>query len=182
MKKQLVLKRMINVDGIPKAELKIITIDIPQIKPEDGWSVHALVDSIDLDEIQVVNKSTSKKTTTKKTKTTEQSAPPTEPLKYGSKFESDVTGTAKLVRLKDKIFIAYRRGKTTYNQTTPDSICISESMKQEFFKSVDKFYGNQAHDYAFPRTDKIPYEAWDKWMQQEYEAQLKRYNAKHVKG
>lgn len=181
MKKQLVLKRMINIDGIPKYELKIIEIDIPQIKPEEGWSVHALVDSIDMDTPQIESKSASKKTT-KKSKKSEQEASQLEPLNYGSKFESDVMGTAKLVRLKDKIFIAYRRGKTTYNQTTPDSICISESMKQEFFKSVDRFYGTQAHDYAFPRSDKIPFEAWDKWMTQEYELQLKRFNAKRVKG
>lgn len=49
------------------------------------------------------------------------------------KFISNVPGTARLTTYKGKILVSYRRGSNTRNQTTPTSVCINDSVKQEFF-------------------------------------------------
>ena len=91
------------------------------------------------------------------------------------KFISDVAGTAKLVRSKGVIKIVARRGKSTYNQTTPNSVCINDFTKNEFFKNCREIHGQGSAIFQFKATDGRPYDYWNDIIDKEYVRQKNKY-------
>ena len=86
-------------------------------------------------------------------------------LDMHSKYISSVPGTAKLIRNRDKIWIAYRRGKDTLNQNTFNCVCIDDAMKRQFFNDVKARYGSDASSFSFSdKDDPVWYDHWDKIM------------------
>ncbi len=150
----LVFKRVVNVNGINKTEMKVVKVDIPQIERGEGWTLSGHADSVDISDMAVEENKR-------------------EPLLPGCKFESSETGCAKLVRVKNSVFIAYRKGKTTYNQNTPDSVCISDIVKQEFFNDT-----RGKTEFKLRPVDGELYNYWNKFIDDEYMRQLVIYNSR----
>ena len=89
-----------------------------------------------------------------------------------TKFESDISGTAKLVRSKGAIKIVARKGKTTYNQTTPNSVCINDITKNEFFKDCRMWHGAASGIFFFTeKQDYVKYREWSAFIDEEYRKQ-----------
>lgn len=89
----------------------------------------------------------------------------------GKKFITDIPGTSRLVRSSDKsrIYIAYRKGNKTLNQTRINSVCIDNIRREEFFDDVKSKHGYlpfigryelYAGDYAFDK--------WNRYMDELY--------------
>ena len=156
MKTNLIFKRVVK-DGVDsRVEMKVVSVEIPEINSNEGWSLVSSCDSINIVD------STSKPSAIKLAVS-------------GDKFISNVEGTARLIRSQDKIFITYRKGKKTLNQTAPNSVCISDSMKQLFFRDIKSTYGSTLVDYALYSDTNI-FSKWDKFMDEEYQRQLQMYN------
>lgn len=161
MKTNLIFKRNVIDGNITKVELKIVPVEIPGIESNSGWilSGHADIISQELD-----------------TDTDTVSKPSVEKhvqLPIGSKFQSDVVGTAKLVRSNNTIKIVARKGKKTLNETTPNSVCISDATKISFFN--DCRISNCTNDYSFNSSSKY-FNVWNDYMDREYKRQLDQYN------
>ena len=150
MKTNLIFKRV--HEG--SVEMVMVPVDIPQLNKGEGWTLASCCDTFtkfevpsepivvtgkplevleeDVEVIDTTAKSESKKD--------EKIPEPTE-VPVGGKYESQVRGTARLVRYKDKIRITYRKGKTTFNRNEPNSVCIDDMTKQQFFNAVKRQYG-----------------------------------------
>ena len=150
MKTNLIFKRV--HEG--SVEMVMVPVDIPQLNNGEGWTLASCCDTFtkfevpsepivvtgkplevleeDVEVIDTTAKSESKKD--------EKIPEPTE-VPVGGKYESQVRGTARLVRYKDKIRITYRKGKTTFNRNEPNSVCIDDITKQQFFNAVKRQYG-----------------------------------------
>ena len=159
MKTNLIFKRQETIDGETKVVTKIIPVEVPFINSGEGWilSGHA-------DIIEVMSNTPSTESFNNKNTTVEV-----------TKFESSVTGTAKLVRSKGVIKITARTGKTTYNQTTPNSVCINDFTKNEFFKNCREIHGNGSGIFEFRVSDGRPYDYWNQAIDKEYQRQKNAY-------
>ena len=170
MKTNLIFKKQEVVNGETFVVTRIIPVDIPNISRGEGWILSGHTDCIEVPDNTVKVYPTS-------TAVVEQQTilPPAEPVEQkrgarATKFESDVKGTAKLVRSKGVIKIVARRGKTTYNQTTPNSVCINDFTKNEFFKNCREIHGNIGC-FEFKIADGRPYDYWNAVIDKEYERQ-----------
>lgn len=100
------------------------------------------------------------------------------------KFLTDVDGTGKLVRTKDRktIYIARRRNKKTgkiRNITEPNAVCISDFDRDLFFKDCREIYGFLPSGSIYkltPLIDEEKFKIWSSFMDREYDEQLKRFN------
>ena len=128
MKTNLIFKRQVTIDGIVKTATRIVPVEIPFISSGDGWVLSGHTDSVEVVDMSQVNISS-----INIEEHSEQIADIKKELEVSDKFESDVKGTAKLVRSKGVIKIVARKGKSTYNQTTPNSVCIDDVTKNNFF-------------------------------------------------
>ena len=171
MKTYLGFKRtLVNQETGEKAtEMKFIPVDVPGIDPEDGWKLVGTADSVSIESKPVEDVG-------------EQLTIPgcdmgPKLLKVGASFESPVTGTARLVRRHDEIKITYRKGKKTLNQTSPNSVCISEQTKNAFFADCRGAFGKNCDIFAFRTTDP-EYEYWSNLIDKEYTTQLQSVNAR----
>ena len=175
MKTNLIFKRQINIDGTTKVVTRIVPVDIPDINTGEGWLLTGHADSIEVcegvyahhvapqctaEDLNTVSKSEESVVTVDK--------------EDSNKFQSDVKGTAKLVRSRGAIKIVSRRGKTTYNQTTPNSVCINDFTKNEFFKSCREKHGNTGV-FEFKPVDGQYYDYWNNIIDVEYQRQKKAY-------
>ena len=143
MKTYLIFKRQEVIDGVQKVVTKLVPVDIPQINSGEGWMMSGHTDIID-----VVSDNTSKNDSDASSSTVKKEVTP------GDSFESSVAGTAKLVRSRGVIKIVARRGKKTYNQTTPNGVCITDETKNKFFQSCREYFGNGAGIYEFKVNDR----------------------------
>ena len=166
MKTNLIFKRNETVDGVTQVVTKIIPVEIPYINRGDGWILSGHSDIIEIVQDNPFEN-----------KPAEQlSMNLDEPEKLIlKKFQSDVAGTAKLVRSKGVIKIVARRGKSTYNQTTPNSVCINDFTKNEFFKSCREFHGPSG-SFMFSTENVQPYTYWNSVIDREYARQYKKAN------
>lgn len=157
MKTNLIFKRT----NQGKVEMVMVPVDIPQINSGEGWvlasccdmftkyeapseaivvtgspltTVEEVVDVIDTTSKDGVSAAPQEVVTAKK-------EPETHDVPVGGSYQSQVNGTARLVRYKDKIRITYRKGKTTFNRNDPNSVCIDDMTKQQFFNAVKRQYG-----------------------------------------
>lgn len=190
-------KRTVVKNGATVSEMKFVPVNIPGIEAADGWKLVGTSDTIEvvaqestaeeipvikkqltIDDLQEVKSKHSEVPTdgadqTVVTKVVEEIT--VKDLPNGSTFESPVSGTAKLIRMGGDIFIAYRRGKKTLNQTTPNSVCISETSKAQFFAECRRAHGRTSENYRF--NDKEPeFAFWNKFIDDEYAKQLKEVN------
>lgn len=161
MKTNLIFKRSVQDTNGYRVETKIIPVNIPQIVGGEGWSLAGHTDTI-----EIVPETTPVVTQPEVASKVE--------VQPGQKYLSTVKGNAKLVRVDDTIKIAYRRGKTTLNQNTPNSVCIGEADKTAFFKTVRAFNGGAAYRIDPSCKD---YEYWNKFIDTQYERGRVAYNA-----
>lgn len=172
MKTHLIFKRQETIDGVVKVVTKIIPVEVPYINSGEGWILSGHADVVDV----VTDNSPVEIPAQVATSSSEVSKQSEEPLK----FESDVKGTAKLVRSKGVIKIVARRGKSTYNQTTPNSVCINDFTKNEFFKNCREIHANTGC-FEFTMKDGRPYDYWNDIIDKEYQRQKTNYCKKEVK-
>jgi hypothetical protein len=171
MKTNLIFKRQETIEGVTKVVTKVIPVEVPFINSGEGWVLSGHTDIIEImtpDELENIPI------------TAQVNSVSNEPIDKGAdvtvnleKFVSDVTGTAKLVRSRGVIKIVARRGKSTYNQTTPNSVCIDDCTKNNFFKDCRAFYGNNG---CYEFTDKAGklYDYWNDVIDKEYMRQKKK--------
>ena len=172
MKTNLIFKRTVNTDGTTRVETKIVPVEIPYIHTGEGWYITGHIDSIEVvpDDSELTMKITESVATTALIVT-----PEVKEIKPGDKFLSTVPGTAKLYRRGSRIGIAYRRGKTTFNQNTKDSVCIDDTTKNQFFKDVHKKCGCGCKEYVVESPSKA-FDFWNAFLDKEYERQRKQCN------
>ncbi len=143
MKTNLIFKRV--YDG--NIEMVMVPVDIPQLNKGEGWTLASCCDTFTKFEIPTEKITVSGKplevleevvevldTTDKSESKKDEKTPESTDVPVGGKYESQVSGTARLVRYKDKIRITYRKGKTTFNRNEPNSVCIDDITKQQFLK------------------------------------------------
>ena len=169
MKTNLIFKRQETIEGVTKVVTKVIPVEVPFINSGEGWVLSGHTDIVEimtLDEFETAPI------------TTHVSSVSNEPIEEGAnvtvdveKFISDVSGTAKLVRSKGIIKIVARRGKSTYNQTSPNSVCINDFTKNEFFKNCREVHGSASGIFQFKPSDGRPYDYWNDIIDKEYARQ-----------
>lgn len=166
MKTNLIFKRSVTDTTGTRVETKIIPVTIPNIEAGSGWVLSGHTDTVEI--VGAAKKSTKKETIEEEPRL----------IDYGESFISDVPGTAKLVRRNGRIIIAYRRGKKTYNQTTKNSVCISDAVKNTFFNEVKRVQGLPSpKEWGF--ADGTPeFTYWNNFIDDTYANQLKNYNDK----
>lgn len=179
MKTYLLFKRQETTEGVTKVVTKVVPVDIPQIASGEGWILSGHTDIID-----ILPDSSPEIASTTGTQLSIDEIPEDVRAKFEklentvkepdlTKFISDVQGTAKLVRSKGAIKIVARRGKSTYNQTTPNSVCIDDYTKNNFFKDCRAIHGNNGC-YEFTDKDGRPYDYWNDIIDKEYMRQKKK--------
>ena len=178
MKTNLIFKRQETVDGVTRVVTRIVAVDIPFINSGEGWTLSGHTDIIELMEpwnyakeevVQPLVETTIQTDTSDK-----ESEEKKEPEDDIQKFNSDVNGTAKLVRSRGVIKIVARRGKSTYNQNTPNTVCIDDITKNNFFKDCRSFHGNTGV-FQFAIKDGKPYDYWNNIIDKEYQRQKQIY-------
>lgn len=175
------------VTGLQTSETKFVPVDIPQLKAEDGWKLIGSSDTVEvipmLSGIQINGCPISAEQLPEEQLTIVGMEPdvekPKKELPNGSSFDSPVSGTAKLIRANNDVFIAYRRGKKGLNETSPNSVCISETTKAQFFADCRRAFGRSCDQYRFSSGCK-EFDYWNKFMDEEYARQLKEFNRVHT--
>ena len=179
MTTNLIFKKSVVVNNIATVVTRIVPVDIPTIEAGSGWILSGHADIVEVPSSDVVTVMNSGVESLKELSIeppvveTEKEQPV-----VGSKFESSVSGTAKLVRSKGVIKIVARRGKSTFNSTTPNSVCINDFTKNEFFKSCRERHGQSAGIFEFRNSDGTYYDYWNDVIDKEYQRQLKEYKKK----
>lgn len=184
MKTNLIFKRQTTIDGVTKVITRIVPVNIPNINSGEGWTLSGHTDSLEVCEgVYAHPVAPASIEAVPVTVHSETVITPVEELVTvgkvdkadATKFQSDVKGTAKLVRSKGVIKIVARRGKSTYNQTTPNSICINDFTKNEFFKNCREKHGNSGI-FEFSLSDGKYYDYWNDMIDKEYVRQKNKYN------
>ena len=183
----LIFKRQVTIDNITKVVTRIVPVDIPNINSGEGWTLSGHTDSLEVCEgvyahhvapsvIEAVPITVRSETIINPREEVVTVAIGTVDKADSTKFQSDVKGTAKLVRSRGVIKIVARRGKSTYNQTTPNSVCINDFTKNEFFKSCREKHGNSGI-FEFKQSDGRYYDYWNDIIDKEYQRQKRLYES-----
>ena len=162
--------------GYQKTETKFIPVNIPELDSSQGWK---LIGSSDIVEVlpMLTQEERSEVPFVEEHVTVEVNSSKDSKLPLGSTFESPVSGTAKLVRAKNEIFIAYRRGKKGLNETSPNSVCISEDIKSKFFAECRRAFGRSCDTYKFV-SGCSEFDYWNMFIDVEYNRQLMEVNSR----
>ena len=193
MKTNLIFKRV--HEG--SVEMVMVPVDIPQLNKVDGWTLASCCDTFTkfevpsepivvtgkplevIEEVVEVIDTTSRDsvydTMTKGEPKKDEKTPESTDVPVGGKYESQVRGTARLVRYKDKIRITYRKGKTTFNRNEPNSVCIDDMTKQQFFNAVKRQYGTGVVVWQLVLGD-TEYEHYNQLVDRLYEEGRIAYN------
>ena len=184
MKTNLIFKRV--HEG--SVEMVMVPVDIPQLNKGEGWTLASCCDTFTKFEVpsepivvtgkplEVLEEVVEAIDTTAKSesKKDEKIPEPTD-VPVGGKYESQVRGTARLVRYKDKIRITYRKGNTTFNRNEPNSVCIDDVTKQQFFNAVKRQYGTGVDVWQLVLGD-TEYEHYNQLVDRLYEEGRIAYN------
>ncbi len=171
MKTNLIFKR--SVDG--KIEMIMVPVEIP-LNKTDGWTLASCCDTftvLDGEPETPAQVTSTAKVVDETIKTEEEIVLNNVP--QGGSYQSKTPGTARLVRYKDKIRITYRKGKTTLNRNDPNSVCINDAMKQEFFNSVKREYGSDVTVWQLVSGD-TDYDHFNNLIDKLYEQGRIEYN------
>ena len=186
MKLNLIFKRVVN----GSVEMIMVPVDIPQVDAGQGWTLAS-----SCEKFTVVEKPTAEQISKQideilpaalksapYVKETNETPPPADTLPQilnnvpvGGAYQSSIAGSARLVRYKGKIKITYRKGKTTFNKNEPNSVCISDITKQEFFNAVKRAHGPDVAVWQLVSTDSS-YEHFNKLIDTLYEDGRIAYN------
>jgi len=166
MKTYLGFKRTVvdKLTGLQSSEIKFVPVSIPGIETKDGWKLIGASDSV-----YIVPEVSVQQLSIPECEVTQPLIP------SGASFNSPVEGTAKLVRLKNEIKITWRRGKKTLHQTTPNSVCIDELKKNQFFADCRRAFGDSCDSFRFSTSDP-EYKYWNEFIDREYARQLEAVN------
>lgn len=170
MKTNLIFKRQVTIDNVVKTVTRIVSVEVPDINSGEGWVLSGHCDLVEVSDQNLV----SLYTACKDASTSIDKADTTSEVKKripidSDKFESPVSGTAKLVRSKGVIKIVARKGKSTFNQTTPNSVCISDVIKNDFFRQCRECCSYSSTSYEFSeKIDIEKYNHWSDFMNTEY--------------
>ncbi len=158
----------------PRTETIYVPVEIPDLSADEGWKLIGGADTVRVATPVTV-------ASAKETPTTEDlhisaltAAGAIKIVSAGDSFTSPMQGTAKLVRTKSTIFIAYRKGNKM-NETSPNSVCIGDYLKAQFFSDCKRVYGSSCDTYKFTYPSSM-YDFWSKKMDEEYTRQLKEVN------
>jgi len=167
--------------GLQTSETKFVPVNIPELSAEDNWKLIGSSDMIEVLPMLEDIKISSEPLVGEQLSIAGVDVTPPEKheLPTGSVFESPVSGTAKLIRANNDVFIAYRRGKKGLNETSPNSVCISETTKAQFFADCRRAFGRSCDQYRFSSGCK-EFDYWNKFMDEEYARQLKEFNRVHA--
>lgn len=168
MKTNLIFKKQEQLaGGISKTITRIVCVDVPNIDAGQGWVLTGHTDVVEVETLgQVTPLLNSEQACTV--------AIPQETPTVLTTFDSPVSGTAKLVRSKGVIKIVARRGKSTFNKTSPNSVCISDKTKISFFADCRSINGADSGLYEFSMKDTPQaYDYWNKIIDTEYLRQQK---------
>lgn len=191
MKTNLIFKRT----NQGKIEMVMVSVDIPQINSGEGWTLASCCDVFTkyeapseaivvtgspltvVEEVVDVSDTTSKDgvSATPQEAMTAKKEPDTHAVPVGGSYQSQVTGTARLVRYEDKIRITYRKGKTTFNRNDPNSVCIDDMTKQKFFDAVKRQYGTSVVQWQLVMGD-AEYNRYNELIDKLYEQGWIAYN------
>lgn len=93
-------------------------------------------------------------------------------------YNSTIKGTSRLLRIpKKQIIKIVRRKGLIDDNNRPNSVCISNTMREEFFHDVkqSKHFNNCGmYEFMYSDGDKSYYEKWDKLMTNIYEEGLQK--------
>lgn len=173
MKTNLIFKRQTTSEGVVKTVTRIVSVDVPYINSGEGWILSGHTDALETCEDVYVHhlapESEIIPIQTGDPLRTEDPLPiTTAQTNTSSKFESPVKGTARLIRTKGTVRITYRKN----NVTAPNSVCITDVTKQEFFNHCRRRYGRSTSVYQFDvEYDKEQYNFWSSFMDEEYNRQ-----------
>ena len=171
MKTNLIFKRQVTSDGILKTVTRIVPVDVPHINTGEGWVLSGHTDMLETCENVYVHCLDQEVLPVSAVCTIKIEEPPmitTVANNVPAKFESSVKGTARLIRAKGKIRITYRKNNTT----SPNSVCISDVTKQEFFNDCKRRYGKATSMYQFDvDQDRNEYDFWNSFIDKEYQRQ-----------
>lgn len=192
MKTNLIFKRV--HEG--SVEMVMVPVDIPQLNKGEGWTLASCCDTFTkfevpsepivvsgkpleviesvLDVVNTPDESVYHTHDSVKQVPIADASNLTD-VPVGGKYESQVRGTARLVRYKDKIRITYRKGKTTFNRNEPNSVCIDDMTKQQFFNAVKRQYGTSVVVWQLVRGD-TEYEHYNQLVDRLYEEGRIAYN------
>lgn len=152
--------RLLFKDNATK-EVAVVTVDVP-----DFLENYQLVGSAKT--VVVYEKATTECDKTMQIANNEV-APPV-------KFISNVPGTARLTTYKGKILVSYRRGSDTRNQTTPTSVCINDTVKQEFFNDSR----DEPEQFVIYKKDNPAlFNKWFTYIEREYKRQQRVAMGQH---
>ena len=169
MKTNLIFKRQVTFNGVTKVVTRILPVDIPELDSGEGWSLSGHTDCIETTADMYVHRLAP---VVQEEQLACIPAPEEQREVNVSKFESNVSGTAKLVRTKTGVIrIVARKGKKTYNQTSPNSVCINDFTKNEFFRNCREIHGDASGIFEFNRADGRPYDYWNNVIDCEYQRQ-----------
>lgn len=159
MKKKLVFKK----SDSSGTKLRVVEVDIPDNLIDASWS---LVSSCD--HLEVVNSTDD---------TTQLSEDTTSEVLDGESFESNISGSSRLIRTREKIFIVFRKGTDSRNKTQPDSVCVDDYTKRTFFDYVTKLSTFDGSKYVISVAESPEaYKTWSKFIDEEYSRQRNNYN------
>ena len=166
MNTNFIFQRQVTIDGVTKIVTKIVPVSLPSIDSGEGWIYKGHTDIIELENLDCCSiKSKSNAEPVETAKTTKRKK-----VNPEAKFQSPVEGLAKLVKVKGVIKIAARQGKSTFNQTTPNGVCISNKVRDEFFADCRNIHGSSGV-YYFTKADGGVYDYWNKVITAEYTRQ-----------
>lgn len=186
MKLNLIFKRV--VEG--SVEMIVVPVDLPQVDAGQGWTLASSCNkftvvekptieqiSKQIDEIlpAALKSAPYKKETNKTPSAADATSQKLNDVPVGGAYQSLIAGSARLVRYKDKIKITYRKGKTTFNKNEPNSVCISDFTKQEFFNAVKRAHGPDVAVWQLVSTDSS-YEHFNNLIDKLYEEGRIAYN------
>lgn len=190
MKTNLIFKRVIEC----RVQMMMVPVDIPQVEEGQGWMLASACDQFTIAEkptIEQLSKHVEdmlppalknapyvkdkKEPPVGKVTTIDDPAPVLNNVPVGGSYQSSVSGSARLVRYKDKIKITYRKGRTTFNRNDPNSVCINDLVKQEFFNSVKRQYGTGVAIWQLVLGD-TDYEHFNNLIDKIYEEGRVEYN------
>ena len=93
-------------------------------------------------------------------------------------YNSTIKGTSRLLRIpKKQIIKIVRRKGLIDDNNRPNSVCISNSMREEFFhdvKSTKRFSDLGLYEILYTEEDKQYYEKWDSIMIKIYDEGLQK--------
>ena len=169
MKVNLIFKKIVDEHNGKEGTIhvKIVEVDIPCKYALEGWTLDGYADTVEIlpSDSKVCDDTNGK----------EEDAETYKELPIQRNFVTDIAGTAKLVRNNGTIKIVSRnRNGRVDNTTTPNSVCISDEVKNEFFKNCRKEYGEVSPNFYFTSSNPSMYAYYSAFMDSEYIRQRER--------